>query len=41
MTSEAPPRNRDFIREIVEDDLRSGKHNTVVTRFPPEPTRPY
>ena len=37
MTSEAPPRNLDFIREIVEDDLRSGKHNTVVTRFPPEP----
>jgi glutaminyl-tRNA synthetase len=27
----------DFIREIVEEDLRSGKHSTVVTRFPPEP----
>ncbi|HUR80216.1 MAG TPA: glutamine--tRNA ligase/YqeY domain fusion protein [Thermoanaerobaculia bacterium] len=37
MTAEAPPRNLDFIREIVEDDLRQGKHATVVTRFPPEP----
>ena len=26
-----------FIRQIIENDLRSGKHNTVVTRFPPEP----
>jgi len=26
-----------FIRAIVEDDLRSGKHRTIVTRFPPEP----
>jgi len=28
---------RDFIREIVIDDLKSGKHTHVVTRFPPEP----
>jgi len=28
---------RDFIREIVEADLESGKHETIVTRFPPEP----
>ncbi len=28
----------DFIRQIVADDLRSGKHSgRVVTRFPPEP----
>jgi glutaminyl-tRNA synthetase len=27
----------DFIREIVEDDLRSGRRTTVITRFPPEP----
>jgi glutaminyl-tRNA synthetase len=28
---------RDFIREIVAEDLRSGRVKTVVTRFPPEP----
>ncbi|HEV2573967.1 MAG TPA: glutamine--tRNA ligase/YqeY domain fusion protein [Beijerinckiaceae bacterium] len=28
---------KDFIREIVENDLKSGKHTTIVTRFPPEP----
>ncbi len=27
----------DFIRQIAADDLVSGKHKTVVTRFPPEP----
>jgi glutaminyl-tRNA synthetase len=27
----------DFIRTIVADDLRTGKHTSVVTRFPPEP----
>jgi glutaminyl-tRNA synthetase len=27
----------DFIREAVDDDLASGKHERVVTRFPPEP----
>src|SRR3989339_2061149 len=27
----------DFIRDIVEADLKSGKHAKVVTRFPPEP----
>jgi glutaminyl-tRNA synthetase len=36
-TTDAPARSLDFIREIVEEDLRSGKHATVVTRFPPEP----
>lgn len=36
--SSTPPRARDFIRTIVEDDLRTGKHGgRVVTRFPPEP----
>jgi len=29
--------NIDFIREIVAEDLRTGRHKTVVTRFPPEP----
>ena len=32
-----PPAPSDFIRDIVADDLRSGKHRRVVTRFPPEP----
>src|SRR5262245_43516148 len=27
----------DFIREIVSDDLRAGRHGRVHTRFPPEP----
>lgn len=26
-----------FITEIIDNDLRSGKHTEVVTRFPPEP----
>jgi glutaminyl-tRNA synthetase len=28
---------RDFLREIVQADLDSGRHKGVVTRFPPEP----
>jgi glutaminyl-tRNA synthetase len=31
------PAKSDFIREIIAEDLASGKHHTVVTRFPPEP----
>ena len=27
----------DFVREIVADDLRTGRHQRVHTRFPPEP----
>ena len=26
-----------FIRTIIEDDLQSGKHSAIQTRFPPEP----
>lgn len=26
-----------FIKTIVMDDLKSGKHDTIITRFPPEP----
>jgi len=26
-----------FIRNIINDDLENGKHNSIVTRFPPEP----
>ncbi|HGM4950175.1 TPA: glutamine--tRNA ligase/YqeY domain fusion protein, partial [Stenotrophomonas maltophilia] len=28
---------RDFIRQIVREDLASGKHQAIKTRFPPEP----
>ena len=27
----------DFIRQIIHDDLDSGRHKSIVTRFPPEP----
>src|SRR6202162_4213530 len=40
MTSiEAPVRTpgQDFIRDIIRADVESGRHKTVVTRFPPEP----
>ncbi len=26
-----------FIKSIMEEDLKSGKHQTIITRFPPEP----
>lgn len=26
-----------FIEEIIENDLKSGKHKSILTRFPPEP----
>jgi len=29
--------SKDFLRRIVEEDLKSGKYKEVVTRFPPEP----
>jgi glutaminyl-tRNA synthetase len=31
------PTRNDFIRQIVRDDLASGKHTAIRTRFPPEP----
>jgi glutaminyl-tRNA synthetase len=37
MTTTEATRSLNFIEEIIEEDLRTGKHNTVVTRFPPEP----
>jgi len=38
MSTPDPVPSSDFIRNIVEDDNRSGKYNgRVVTRFPPEP----
>jgi glutaminyl-tRNA synthetase len=27
----------DFIRDIIDEDLRAGRHTRVATRFPPEP----
>lgn len=35
--SEAEARPTNFIRQIIDEDLATGKHNTVHTRFPPEP----
>ena len=31
------PEKNDFIRQIVREDLASGKHAAIRTRFPPEP----
>src|SRR5690606_26436800 len=36
MNDTTAPRN-DFIRQIVRDDLASGRHTAIRTRFPPEP----
>ncbi len=35
MNEPSSPTN--FIRQIIEEDLASGKHEKIVTRFPPEP----
>jgi glutaminyl-tRNA synthetase len=35
--STVPTTKLDFIREIIVDDLTTGKHSTTITRFPPEP----
>ncbi|MEL0629046.1 glutamine--tRNA ligase [Psychromonas aquatilis] len=35
--SELETRPSNFIRTIIENDLESGKHQTIHTRFPPEP----
>jgi glutaminyl-tRNA synthetase len=37
VSGEANTSGLDFIRTIVAEDLASGKHTSVVTRFPPEP----
>jgi glutaminyl-tRNA synthetase len=34
-TESVAPSN--FLRTIIDDDLKSGKHGSIVTRFPPEP----
>ena len=37
MTNETPTVATNFIRDAVEEDLRTGRFNHVHTRFPPEP----
>ncbi len=37
MSENTPVASNNFIRTIVMEDLESGKHDTIVTRFPPEP----
>ncbi len=34
---QAAPTTNSFLRTIIDEDLKSGKHSSVVTRFPPEP----
>ena len=36
-TSDAAEGGRDFIRDIIADDIAQGRTATMVTRFPPEP----
>lgn len=31
------PEPSNFIEDVICDDLRSGKHDKIITRFPPEP----
>lgn len=33
----AEEKSLNFIEEIVENDLKAGKHKSIITRFPPEP----
>ncbi|MDP4953653.1 MAG: glutamine--tRNA ligase/YqeY domain fusion protein [Flavobacteriales bacterium] len=35
--SETSEKSLNFIEQIIEDDLKSGKHKEIHTRFPPEP----
>ena len=36
-TKEKSTESLNFIENIIDDDLESGKHDSIVTRFPPEP----
>ena len=36
-TDHTPAAPSDFIRDIVADDLKTGRHTKIHTRFPPEP----
>ena len=35
--TQAEERSLNFLEEIIEEDLKSGKYKTILTRFPPEP----
>ncbi len=35
--NDAAPESRDFIRQIIAEDLAAGRHAGIITRFPPEP----
>jgi glutaminyl-tRNA synthetase len=37
MSQPRPGQAQDFLRAIVSEDLRAGRHQSIVTRFPPEP----
>ncbi|MDD2541143.1 MAG: glutamine--tRNA ligase/YqeY domain fusion protein [Desulfuromonadaceae bacterium] len=39
MTSieQTAPTANNFLKSIIDEDLKSGKHSSIVTRFPPEP----
>lgn len=37
MSDEQVATTSNFLRTIIDDDLKSGKHSRIVTRFPPEP----
>ncbi|GFE61279.1 glutamine--tRNA ligase/YqeY domain fusion protein [Geobacter sp. AOG2] len=39
MSTESTPTpvSNNFLRTIIDDDLKNGKHASIVTRFPPEP----
>src|SRR5664279_2839399 len=34
---QAEERSLNFLEEIIEEDLKTGKYQTILTRFPPEP----
>ena len=36
-TEQAAPAANNFLRNIIDEDLKNGKHSSIVTRFPPEP----
>jgi len=36
-TTQSSPKPSNFIRNTIDEDILKGKHNSVITRFPPEP----